>query len=459
MELEALQSLVLFERLSHEQLVWLVENSSEIRLGEGEKLFVEGQLADALYCLVEGQWRLSRQIGGAEAVLTTTDYRGSWVGGIPLIGGNYLATARIMKPTRLLKIPNDSLKYMLDNGFPIASHLLAGISTGARNSEAMVRQQEKMAALGKLSAGLAHELNNPAAAARRASVQLRESFAALQTASLQLNRQLAPAQLERVAAFQRQAAVLALTPLTLGSLERSDREDEISAWLEDRGVEDGWEVAPTLVEAGLGIEWLDGLATEIDPEALGDVLGWLNASLSVTQLLNQLEQSADRISTLVKAVKEYSYMDQAPLQNIDVHDGLESTLAMLVYKLKHGITVVREYDRHLPKISAFGSELNQVWTNLLDNAIGAMEGKGQITLRTWRDSDRLVVEIVDNGPGIPADIQNRIFEPFFTTKGVGEGSGLGLDIAYRIVVTRHKGEIKVLSEPGNTRFQVWLPIA
>ena len=458
MDLQELGSLMLFEKLSNEQLGWLAEHSKEVSYPAGGVVFTQNQPGTHLYVLIEGGWRLSRIIDGSESNLVTTSQPGTWAGGIPLMDGYYQSTAHVVQPSRLLQIPNEVLSYMLSAGFPIATHLIAGVSAGSRNVEAQMRQREKMAALGKLSAGLAHELNNPAAAAQRAVGQLRENFQFLQSEAFKLNRLLGPSQLERLAAFHRELLTQAKAPEGLSSLEQSEREDELSGWLEKHQIEKGWELAPTLVEAGLDTGWLENLKAETGPQALSNVLSWLGVSLETRSLLTQAEHSTQRISSLVKAIKEYSYMDQAPLQEIDIHDGLETTLTILAHKLKGGITLTRDYDRSLPRFNAYGSELNQVWTNLLDNAIDALNGQGQIWVRTRREAKALLVEIADNGPGIPPEIQSRIFDPFFTTKGVGEGSGLGLDIVYQVVVNRHKGDIKVISNPGNTRFEIRLPL-
>lgn len=458
MQTKTLRSLMLFETFSDQQLQWLTENSSEVDFKQNENIFVQDKKGDALWVLIEGGWRLVRLMDGSETTFVNTSQPGTWAGGIPLPKGIYQATAQATVPTRMLRIPDDAVEYMLDNGYPIANHLLAGITVGARNMAMQTQQHEKMLALGKLSAGLAHELNNPAAAAQRAAAQMRETLAEMQTALLKMAAQLSPAQLEQVTKLQGEAAIKAKNPPILDSLAQSEREDELSGWLDNHEVADGWKIAATFVGAGLDSDWLDKLAQELAGETLDNTLNWLAATLTATDLLNQLEQSNERISILVKSVKEYSYMDQAPVQEIDVHDGLESTLTMLAHKLRQGITVTREYDRSLPRINAYGSELNQVWTNLLDNAVDAINGQGKIWIRTRSENNCIVVEIADNGPGIPPQIQSRIFEPFFTTKGVGEGSGLGLDIAYRIVVQRHKGEFKVDSQPGDTRFQVSLPL-
>jgi signal transduction histidine kinase len=315
-----------------------------------------------------------------------------------------------------------------------------------------------MSALGKLSAGLAHELNNPAAAARRAAENLKNAIHELREAHLRLD--------QAALTTEQRASITQLErdwmgdhpPSALDSLERGDREEELGSWLDQRGIERPWERATDLVDAGCDLETLAALATRFEGDVLEHVIARLTASFTISRLASEIESSTTRISELVRAVKEYSYMDQAPQQEIDIHDGIESTLIMLGHRLRQGISITREYDRSLPKISAYGSELNQVWTNLIDNAIDAMSGKGELCIRTVRELDKLLVEVRDNGPGIPEEIRSRIFEPFFTTKGVGKGTGLGLDAVFRIV-KKHQGEVCVSSQPGNTRFQVRLRLA
>jgi len=319
-----------------------------------------------------------------------------------------------------------------------------------------LKQQEKLATLGKLSAGLAHELNNPAAAARRAARTLWETLPTLHAETLRLSHLgLSEAQLSTLVAFQRQAHDR-LAAAALPALEQSAREEEIGAWLHRQDIRDGWRMAEAFVSAGVTLDDLAALTGRFTSEQVEEVLDWLYNTFETVDLLDEIEQSTRQISDLVAAVKSYVYMDQAPLQNVDVHQGLESTLTVMRHKLQD-IEVIRDYDRDLPTIQARSSELNQVWTNLIDNAIGAMQGEGQLTLITHRTADFVTVEVADSGPGIPPDVMPHLFEPFFTTKGVGIGTGLGLDISQRIV-QQHNGTIEVQSRPGNTRFIVRLPL-
>ncbi|HEY9845719.1 MAG TPA: ATP-binding protein, partial [Candidatus Caenarcaniphilales bacterium] len=300
--------------------------------------------------------------------------------------------------------------------------------------------------------------NNPAAAVSRGARNLGEVFQELPTLMLKLNQQLTPEQLGFLAHIQHDAIKRVKTMFQLDPLAQSDQEDEVSDWLELHGITDGWKLSPTLVGAGLGSQQLDLIEQQIPPDSVGDVLAWLEILLTGVGLLDEIKNGSSRISELVKAMKEYSFMGKAPLQEINVHEGLESTLTILNHKLKHGVVVTREYDQSLPHICAYGNELNQVWTNLIDNAVDAMAGKGNLWIRTSQEGDRVVVEIADNGPGIPPELQSRIFEQFFTTKDVGKGTGLGLDISRRVVVGQHKGDIRLFSQPGDTHFQVRLPI-
>jgi signal transduction histidine kinase len=317
-----------------------------------------------------------------------------------------------------------------------------------------VREREKLAALGQLSAGLAHELNNPAAAVRRAADQLSTALDSLQARTLRLGRlALTPEQIEALKTARRTASA---TPPELDPLTRGDREDAIAFRLEDLGLPDAWELAPDLVAAGLDVPDVEKLASALPAEAMADGIGWVADGVAIQGLIDDVRQGAERISTLVQAVKNYSFMDRGAVQDVDVREGLDSTLTMLKHKLGN-VSIIREYDPALPSIAGHGSELNQVWTNLIDNAVDAMGGAGKLSLRASATPEGVEVEIGDNGPGVPLEVQERIFQPFFTTKRMGSGTGLGLDIAYRIVVNRHGGTIRVASEPGDTRFVVRLP--
>ena len=336
--------------------------------------------------------------------------------------------------------------------------------TAPETIQARLKKQEKLATLGRLSAGLAHELNNPAAAGQRAAKQLRDSINSIQTRLLDCLQGLPEAPRQRILQFQTEADCQLASCQILDPLTRSDREEDLTDWLEEHEISNAWKLAPIFVSGGLDQEQFGELAEKLSPAACSEALNWLGETLSLMGLIHEIEFSTSRISQLVKAIKSYSYMDQASLQEINLHEGLENALTMLNYKLKYGITVMRDYASDLPKISAYGGELNQVWINIIDNAAYALKSNPQpdsqptLWIRTTRVADSVQVEIKDNGAGIPESVQARMFEPFFTTKRMGEGSGLGLDIAQQIVVQRHQGEIKVSSQPGDTRFVVTLPI-
>jgi signal transduction histidine kinase len=455
--IDTLHALPLFEALSDGQLRWLVEQGSEVTYPAGSTIVTEGASSDAFYILLDGAMSLSVRADGRDIEAVTSEQPGVWGGFLPLIMEISRVTVRVPRVSRLFRIPPETLTHMLTTGFPIATHLLAGIFAGSRNLVGVVQQHEKLAALGRISAGLAHELNNPASAGQRAASALREATLRQQDAAVAFAAHF-PEGREQLSALHRALLERATAALPLAPLERSDREEAIASWLEAYSVPDAWDVAPPLVDAGIDVHWLDELPERVPAAALGDAVRWLAMAATACGLIDAVERSTSRISELVKAVKAYSFMDQAPLQEIDVHEGLDNTLIILGHKLKSGVTVTREYDRSLPLICAHGGELNQVWTNLIDNAIDAMHEAGQVRIRTSRDGGCVLVEIADDGPGIPADVQPRIFEPFFTTKDVGRGTGLGLDVSRRIVVDLHHGDIRVESRPGDTRFQVRLPI-
>ena len=448
----------LFPKLTSKQIECLLPFGQEVRLEPGETLFAEGDPESEFFVVMEGELRITKLVTGVETTLHV-HAAGEFTGALSMFNdGISIATARATKSSRLLRIDRNGFKEMFTACPQVTSTILFAMAERRPEAETLTRQREKLASLGKLSAGLAHELNNPAAAARRAAADLRETLQGLQPLTLKLGELcLSHDVREWLTGFTQEIMARDSAPDAGDPLARSDREDAVCDWLGAHDVPDGWDLAPTLAEAGLDAARLDALAGRVGAAALGDTLAWLNAAVNADALARQVEQSAGRISELVGAIKSYSYMDQAPRQEIDVHEGLDSTLTILGHKLKN-ITVTRKYDRSIPRFPAYGSELNQVWTNLIDNAADAMGGQGRLTVRTACEGDTALVEIGDDGPGIPADVLPRIFEPFFTTKAMGQGTGLGLDMSYRIVINRHHGDICVESVPGDTRFQVRLPL-
>jgi len=458
--LDLLRQIPLFKNLTDEQLL-CVPQGSKVWLEPGEILFKQGDPAQYFYLVVEGAVRISREVGNQKIVLGTYD-TGMFFGEVPLLAGTlHLASGQAVSRSHLYCLKEEDFWQVLTICPSIRKLVLGYMANRMQELQVLSQQREKLASLGTLAAGLAHELNNPAAAASRATGQLREPLQCLQTLALKpIAQHLTPTQMERLLALKDDAIAYTNTTSCGNPLTLSEREDELIDWLEERGITDGWKLAPTLAAAGIDTERLAAIVELVDRNAIADIVTWLESTLATACLLNELEQSTIRVSKLVKAVKGYTYMDRAPLQEVDVNEDLDNTLTILSHKLKqHGTEVQRQYDHNLPRITAHGSELNQVWTNLIDNAIDALGEGGTIWVRTAKQEDFLVVEIADNGPGIAPEIQPRIFEPFFTTKSVGKGTGLGLEIAHRIVVDRHKGEIRFYSQPGDTRFQVYLPIA
>ncbi|MGA5808871.1 ATP-binding protein [Streptomyces cellulosae] len=459
-------SLFLFEKLTPEQLGRLCE-AGRVERYEPGTVYAEGDPATCFYVMVEGAVVLSRRVGGDDVEVTRTSQRGVYAGAMQAYLGDrvpqvYNNSLRVTEPTRFFVLPADTFADIMRDWFPMAVHLLEGLFFGVKSTQQAVGQRERLLALGSLSAGLTHELNNPAAAAVRATATLRERVGKMRR-KLRIISEGAYDR-ETLAGLieiqERTAERVAKAPV-LSPLEASDREDLLADWLDDHGVEEGWRIAPTFVQAGLDTDWLEQVAAAVDEETLPSTVGWLNYTVETELLMDEIQDSAARISHLVDAAKQYSQLDRAPFQVADVHELLDSTLLMLSGKLGQGIRVVKEYDRTLPRVPAYPAELNQVWTNLVDNAVAAMreaDGEGTLTVRTARENDALLVEFGDTGPGIPAEIRDRVFDPFFTTKPVGEGTGLGLDISWRIVVNKHHGSLRFDSEPGDTRFQVLLPL-
>ncbi len=457
-----LRTLFLFEKLSDQQLDRLCAEG-HVEIVEPGPVFAEGEAARNLYVLIEGTVILSRKVGSDSVEVNRTSMRGVYAGAFMAYLGDrvpqtYNNSLRATERSRFYVLGADCFAQIMNEWFPMPVHLLEGLFFGGRRTQEAINQRERLLALGSLTAGLTHELNNPAAAAVRATASLRERVAGMRSKLKMIAAgKYAPEKLEPLIALQQKAAERVAKAPDLDPLETSDREDEVSDWLEDHGCRDAWQLAPVFVQGGLYSDWLEEVFATVGADMLEPTLRWLNYTVETELLMNEIEDSTTRVSTLVGAARQYSQLDRAPFQVVDVHDLLSSTLLMMSAKLKD-LTVVKHYDKTLPPVPAYAAELNQVWTNLIDNAAQAMHGQGTLTVTTGRDGDCILVEIGDTGPGIPPDVQNRIFEPFFTTKPVGEGTGLGLDIAWRIVVNKHHGDIGVESVPGDTRFQVRLPI-
>jgi signal transduction histidine kinase len=407
---------------------------------------------------------MSRRVGDDEVEVSRTSFRGSYVGAWTAYLGDlvpqvYDQSVRVTETSTFFELDAGVLQEVMREWFPMAQHLLSGLFQGFTSRQRTVSQRERLLALGSLSAGLTHELNNPAAAAVRATAilqqrvsKMREKLAALAAGHLD------EAALQTLIKFQDEAAQRVAEAPKLSAIESADREDELSDWLEEHGVARAYEIAPTFVQAGLDGEWLDLVANAAPPESLGGAIHWLYYTIDTELLMKEITDSTTRISTLVDAAKQYSQIDRSAHQTADLHELIDSTLVMLARKIPPGVTVVKEYDPDLPTVPAYAAELNQVWTNLIDNAVQAMGETGTLTLRTRHDDEFATVMVHDTGPGIPPDAKDRVFEPFFTTKPIGYGTGLGLDIAWRIVVNKHRGYLKVVSEPGSTTFVVRLPL-
>ena len=461
-----LRTLFLFEALDDDQLAWLSANGRCEMRPAGEEVYTEGELATCFFVLLSGTISMHRRVEDTDVETVRTNQRGVYAGATQSFLQNaseepYATSVLAVTDSDFWVIGAVEFGDKIREWFPMAMHMLEGMTVGFRASQAIVGQRERLLSLGRLSAGLTHELNNPAAAAVRATATLRErvskmrgKLAHLATADVDPKALVALTELQE-AAVEKMAKAEKLSPMQV-----SEAEDELSDWLDDHGVADGWDLSPALVAAGVNTDWLDEVADTVPPELLPDGIHWVAYALETEQLMVEIEDSTTRISTLVGAAKQYSQMDRAAHQDIDVRDGLISTMIMLGHKIKASgkIKLIKDFDESLPLIPAHPAELNQVWTNLIDNAVHAMPDGGTLTVRTRRDGGYVLVEICDTGVGVPKELQQKIFEPFFTTKPVGEGTGLGLDISYRVVAQRHGGDLRVVSQPGDTRFQVRLPI-
>ncbi|GAB2648476.1 ATP-binding protein [Prescottella soli] len=459
---EELRTLFLFEKLDDDQLGQLCR-AGRIEVVEPGPVYREGDPATCFYVLVEGSVVLTKLSGGQDVETVRTSHRGAYAGAWTAYMGDrvpqiYNGSMTVPERSTFFVLDAADFARFMAEWFPMAIHLLEGLFFGNQSAREILDQRERLLALGSLSAGLTHELNNPAAAAVRATSSLRDRVAGMRhKLGLIASGAYEPATLRALIRIQEEAVELVAKAPTLSPLEASDREDTLGEWLEDHDIAGSWNIAPTFVQAGLDVAWLERVAAAVEPPILAGAVAWLNYTIETELLMNEISDSTTRISSLVGAAKQYSQMDRAPFQVSDVHELLDSTLVMLSGKIGDGIDVVKDYDRSLPRVPSYAAELNQVWTNLIDNAVAAMDGRGTLTVRTYRDGDCLAVAIADTGSGIPEAIRGRIFEPFFTTKPVGEGTGLGLDISWRIV-NRHGGDIRVTSQPGQTEFVVRVPL-
>jgi len=455
-EASELRSVPVFAGLPDDQIVWFLSQAQELLLKAGDTYTRQGDPADAMYVVIEGQLQARGEIGGETFIFPIN--AGSVTGVLPFsrmkqftVGGRALTDARV------LRFPASSFPELVQKMPELAQSLVGLMSDRIRETTRMEQQRDRLVSLGKLSAGLAHELNNPASAAKRAAAQLRDSLMRIRDASHELGRRnLTPEQKAEI--LNLEAALTQQDGPPPDALTAADLEDQIDSLFRSHGQSDLWQLAADLARKSLKPQVLESLYANLGPETARAALVRIAASVEIANMLNEIESSTSRISDLVRAIKEYTYMDQTPVQNVDIVKSLETTLTIMNYKLKHGVTVLRDYHKLPLLVNSFGSELNQVWTNIIDNAIDAMGGKGELRIRTFREDACVVVEIGDNGPGIPPETEEHIFEPFFTTKGVGEGTGLGLDTVQRIV-KKHRGNIQVDSKPGDTRFQIWLPLA
>ena len=469
---DELRTLFLFEALSDEQLQTLCDNG-HIGVFEPGPVCIEGDPATCFYVMLDGELVMSKRSGGVDIVTGRTSQRGvycgAWSAYIPGEEHVYEASVRVTEPSRFFVLDADAFADFMTKEFPMAVHLLEGHKVGGRRQSQAIGQREKLLALGTITAGLTHQLNNPAAASARAVADLREGVGKMRHKLAMLaDGKFTPESLRTLVSIQEEVAeqVAKSKAQELTALEASDREDQLGDWLEDHGIASAWEFAPTFVEAGLDVDWLERVSASVDAvdatASLQGAIGWLKYTIDTELRMNEIGDASKRISDLVAGAKQYSQMDRAPYQVANIHELLHGTLKTLFGDKIGGdksIKFVKEWDNSIPEISCYPSDLNELWDILITNAVQAMKGHGTLTIRTARQGEGMVrVEIGDDGPGIPEENISRIFTPFFTTKPVGEGTGLGLDLARRIVVEKHQGDIRVESEPGNTRFIISLPL-
>jgi signal transduction histidine kinase len=445
-----------FADLPDDQIAWFISQSEERHYKAGDTYSHQGDPADAMFVILEGQIEMRGELGGETVAFPLK--AGDVTGALPFSRmKQFTVTARSVTDSRVARFPAARFPDLVQKMPELAQRLVGLMSDRIRETTRIEQQRDRLAALGKLSAGLAHELNNPASAAKRATSQLRDILKKIKDASLELGRRdLTSAQKAEIEKLE--TSLIQRDEPPPDALTVSDLEEQVDSLLRSHGQNDLWQLAADLARKNAKPAVLESLFAALDADTARAALVRIGASLEIASLLNEIESSTSRISDLVGAIKEYTHMDQAPVLNVDIVRSLETTLTILNHKLKRGVVVKRDYQGKPLLVNSFGSELNQVWTNIIDNAIDAMGGKGELRVRTYRDDACAVVEIGDNGPGISPEVEPHIFEPFFTTKGVGEGTGLGLDAVQRIV-RKHRGSIQVTSEPGDTRFQVWLPLA